>query len=54
MPSTTGDPCHLNIRGLSRSRARTIFKASTMHDFTIGTSDGERPLKEEDMVGSGP
>src|SRR3972149_9777177 len=52
-PVTGGDPCHVNIRRLSRRRARRFFKEYAASNFSAMTLcdpvAGARTLREDDL-----
>ena len=49
---STGDPCHYNIRGLTKKNARDFFVdnyENHFSDFHICTDDGKRQLIQSDL-----
>jgi len=49
-PTTTPDPCHHDIFGMSKGQARSFFKKFKPEDFIICDESGERHLTLEDLV----
>ena len=39
IPSTTGDKCHVNIKGISKRQARRIAKELEIEDYSICLAD---------------
>lgn len=51
-PSLTGDPCHFNIKGLSRRESKRVFKpvCDKLDEFRICQGhDNHRPLTRQDI-----
>ncbi len=49
-PSYTGDMCHCDIFGWSKSNAENTVKRLPIDDFRICTAHGTRNLSKNDLI----
>ena len=53
-PSGTGDPCHINIRGLTKGQCRKIVNSLSIDQLEICDDDGTRVLTIADIAQQHP
>ena len=47
-PSTSGDPCHYDLKGLTNGQLRNLMKSAPLDSFEICAPDGLRNLAAND------